>query len=189
MLPITPDVRIAGLLEAYPELEAVLMAQAPAFKALRNPVLRRTIARVTTIAQAARIGDVSARDLVRTLRIAVGQSVDDGDEDPRAAPDGETRAAGHACAHDRTRPATTLRSMPPGTPVLDADALLESGIVPLAAILDAASSLAPAAELRVLVAFRPAPIVERLEAMGFTCEFGLHDENRTGLRVSRRGPS
>ncbi len=52
-LIITPQTKVKELLDAYPELEPVLIDMAPAFKKLRNPVLRRTIARVTSIKQAA----------------------------------------------------------------------------------------------------------------------------------------
>lgn len=182
MLRITPDVRVAALLDAYPELEAVLLAQAPAFRALRNPVLRRTVARVATLEQAAGIGHLPVRSLIRALRSAVGQPVDDMSDGGDAAADGPH---GHACAHDRTRPDTTLPPVSAETTVLDADALLESGVVPLGPIVDAATALDATGELRVLVAFRPVPIVERLERLGFACDYGLHDADRAALRVRR----
>lgn len=40
-LPITPATRVGELLDAYPELEEVLVAAAPPFARLANPVLRR----------------------------------------------------------------------------------------------------------------------------------------------------
>ena len=68
--PITPTTKVAGLLESWPELEPVLVAQAPAFRRLKNPVLRRTVARVATLEQAAGVGGVAVRDLVAALRRA-----------------------------------------------------------------------------------------------------------------------
>ncbi|MFH1755446.1 MAG: DUF1858 domain-containing protein, partial [Candidatus Latescibacterota bacterium] len=53
---ITPDMKVSALLEAYPELEDVLIGIAPAFKKLRNPVLRRTVAKLTSLRQAAQVG-------------------------------------------------------------------------------------------------------------------------------------
>ncbi|MHC4830644.1 MAG: DUF1858 domain-containing protein [Planctomycetota bacterium] len=44
-LPITPETKVAQLLQHYPELEETLIAMAPAFKKLRNPVLRRSVAK------------------------------------------------------------------------------------------------------------------------------------------------
>ncbi len=69
-LPITPDTKVGALLEAYPELEEHLIACAPAFAKLRNPLLRRTVAKVATLEQAARVGGIGVRDLVRRLREA-----------------------------------------------------------------------------------------------------------------------
>ena len=91
---ITPATKVAELLEAYPELEETLIAQAPAFKRLKNPVLRRTVAKVASLEQAASVGGVTVRDLVATLRRAVGQEPDapaggkgDAPADPSSPPD------------------------------------------------------------------------------------------------------
>jgi len=72
-LIITPKTRIYDLLETYPELEEALIASAPEFKKLKNPVLRKTIARITNIGQAATIGGLNVEDLVNMLREKVGQ--------------------------------------------------------------------------------------------------------------------
>lgn len=72
-LIITPKTKIYDLLEAYPELENVLIEAAPEFKKLKNPVLRKTIARITNISQAAVIGKLKVEDLVNKLRSEVGQ--------------------------------------------------------------------------------------------------------------------
>ena len=53
---ITPETKVGALLDAYPELEAVLIELAPPFRKLKNPVLRRTVARLTSLAQAAKVG-------------------------------------------------------------------------------------------------------------------------------------
>ena len=57
-IEITPSVTIDALLKAYPELEEVLIGIAPPFKKLKNPILRRTIAKVATIRQIASVGGV-----------------------------------------------------------------------------------------------------------------------------------
>ena len=57
--PITPETKVAQLLEDHPALEEVLVSLAPAFSKLRNPVLRRTIARVTTLKRAAEVRNMT----------------------------------------------------------------------------------------------------------------------------------
>ncbi len=50
-LIITPKTKIYDLLEAYPELEDLLISMAPEFVKLKNPLLRKTIAKVANISQ------------------------------------------------------------------------------------------------------------------------------------------
>ncbi|MBM3435102.1 MAG: DUF1858 domain-containing protein [Bacteroidetes bacterium] len=87
-LVITPQTKIAELLEAYPELESVLIDMAPAFKKLQNPVLRKTVARVTSIRQAAAIGKLPVDTLVNRLRGLTGQgTLNNIKENPETASD------------------------------------------------------------------------------------------------------
>ena len=72
-LIITPKTKIYDLLEAYPELEDILISSAPEFKKLKNPILRKTIARITNISQAATIGGLNVEELVNRLREKAGQ--------------------------------------------------------------------------------------------------------------------
>lgn len=74
-LIITPQTKVAELLNAYPELEDCLIEIAPAFKKLKNPVLRRTIARVTSLKQAAAVGAVPVEEIINRLRAMVGQEI------------------------------------------------------------------------------------------------------------------
>lgn len=156
-VPITPATRVAELLASWPELEEVLIAQAPAFRRLRNPVLRRTVARVATLEQAAGVAGVSVRALVAALRRAAG--VDDPD---RAADEG---------ADHGTEP-----QGPPGwvegarvAAVVDADALLDAGQVPLTRVNEEVRALRPGEVVRVDSGFRPVPLVEALARQGFRC--------------------
>ena len=85
-LLITPDVRVAQLLEVYPELEAVLVSLSPTFQALKNPVLRRTVAKVATLRQVASVGGIGLGILINRLREAVGQEQQPTDAQPQQDP-------------------------------------------------------------------------------------------------------
>ena len=63
-LPIGPETTVGAMIEAYPELESVLVEMAPAFAKLRNPVVRRTVAKVATLEQAAKIGGISLQAMI-----------------------------------------------------------------------------------------------------------------------------
>ncbi len=73
-IEITPSVTVHALLKAYPHVEDVRIDMAPPFKTLRNPILRRSVARVATLKQVAAVGRVPLDDLIGQLRAAVGQS-------------------------------------------------------------------------------------------------------------------
>lgn len=73
-LIITPKTKISDLLDAYPQLEDVLISLAPPFTKLRNPLLRKTIGRVTSLSQAAAVGGLKVEELVNVLRKETGQS-------------------------------------------------------------------------------------------------------------------
>jgi hypothetical protein len=73
-LNITPSVTVHKLLEVYPELEDVLIGIAPPFKKLKNPFLRRSVAKVATIKHISSVGKVPLNELINTLRKAAGQT-------------------------------------------------------------------------------------------------------------------
>ncbi len=74
-LDITPSVTVHALLEAYPELEEVLISIASPFKKLRNPILRKSVAKIAIIKHISSVGGVPLDKLIGKLREAVGQLV------------------------------------------------------------------------------------------------------------------
>lgn len=74
-LEITPNITIHRLLEAYPELEDVLISIAPPFKKLKNPFLRKSVAKIATIRHASSVANLPLNELVAKLRVAVGQEL------------------------------------------------------------------------------------------------------------------
>ncbi|MBC7124395.1 MAG: DUF1858 domain-containing protein [Bacteroidales bacterium] len=80
-LIITPKTKVLQLIEAYPQLEEVLIGYVPAFEKLKNPVLRKTVARVATLQQAAAIGNVKVEELINVLRKTVGQDLLEGTDE------------------------------------------------------------------------------------------------------------
>lgn len=73
-LIISPKTKVYDLLNAYPELENRLIEYVPTFEKLKNPVLRATITRITSLQQAAIIGNIPVDKLINYLRELVGQS-------------------------------------------------------------------------------------------------------------------
>jgi len=71
--PILPSTKVAALLDRYPQLEEILIGLAPPFRKLRNPLLRKGVAKVASLKQVAAVGGMAVEDLVNQLRAAVGQ--------------------------------------------------------------------------------------------------------------------
>jgi len=153
--PITPEMKVGEFLDAYPELEETLTTLAPAFEKLRNPVLRRTVARVTSLAQAARVGGVAVAEMVNVLRRAAGQAAS-----PESVADGAVSPVqpGAAGTVDRTRIWKTL----------DARPLIEQGEQPIGRVLGDLKSLPDGMTYELITSFEPAPLIDKARDLGFT---------------------
>jgi hypothetical protein len=78
-LVISPKTKVGELLDTYPQLESVLLDLSPAFARLKNPILRKTVARIATLQQAAVVGGLKTDELVNRLRKEAGQNEMAGD--------------------------------------------------------------------------------------------------------------
>lgn len=161
-LPITPETKIGDLLDAYPGLDESLAAWVPEFKKLKNPLLRRTVARVATVEMAAKIGGVQVRDLIQKIREAAGLEMECEAHADTAAPPPD---APPPSWFDSARIRETL----------DADAVLATGQHPLGRVRRHAAALAAGDIFRLVSSFRPAPLIETLEKDGFAA-YCLQDE-------------
>lgn len=172
---ITPDTRVAALLAAYPELEEVLIGMAPPFAKLRNPVLRRTIAKVTSLRRAAEVAGLPARELVGRLREAAGL--------PAAADDAGAESSRSAVT--RSAPAWTHDVAVCWT--LDANAMLASGSEPLGEVGRRLGELGEGTAGVLESSFPPAPLLEWLAARGCDAVCVAADEGyRTWVRPATR---
>jgi len=149
-LTISPETTVGALLEAYPQTEAVLVEIAPAFAKLRNPVVRRTVAKVATLQQAAAIGGVGLAELIGKLRESVGQGT-------AAFPRAATPASGHEAAWLAETGVVEE---------IDADAMLEQGVHPIGRVRAAVGALAPGELVLLRSSFRPEPLIETMRRSG-----------------------
>lgn len=166
-MDITPQTRVGPMLDAHPELEAVLLELSPAFAKLKNPVLRRTVAKLATLETAAGMAGLQPRELVAALRRALGQPVEE-------APEAEALPTGPAPAWVQEGSIRTT---------LEADALLARGQSPLSAALEAARQLQAGEVLLVTVAFRPQPLIETLEKQHYRTHLQQLDAGGFALLV------
>lgn len=148
---ITRDMRVAALLREYPETEELLIGLAPAFEKLRNPVLRRSVARVATLAQAAAVGRMSSVTLVNTLRAAVGQEL---------------------LESDPTESSTYFEAQPDwfdssAVTIVLRDEELDPAVMPINPLLRAAKNLGDGEIAELVTTHLPAPGIDILRAKGY----------------------
>ncbi|HJV39098.1 MAG TPA: DUF1858 domain-containing protein [Geothrix sp.] len=152
-MAITPETKIGDFLAAHPDQQEALIARVPAFARLRNPVLRRTVAKLATVDHAARMAGLPTAELVRFLRELAGEA---------AGPMAEGTAPVEDPRPDWARP-SAVRS------TLDADALMAAGEHPLARVRRALLTLAPGEAMQLLSPFRPEPLLDQFRQEGTPC--------------------
>jgi len=152
-LIITPKTKIYDFLEAYPQLEESLIKSAPEFRRLKNPVLRKTISRITSINQAAIIGNLNVEELVNRLREQVGQGSLEQMED-----------AGNK--YITKMPAWFRPEAVKMT--IDISEMLNRGEQPVHEVLSAAKKLQEGEILEIIAPFIPAPLIDKSSGLGYT---------------------
>lgn len=150
-LVIAPKTKVAELIEAYPQLETVLIEHVPAFEKLKNPLLRRTVARITTLQQAAAIGGVDVEDLVNRLRREVGQ---------------DRFSGAVAEAYTTERPGWFAEARVVAE--LDISGMLAAGEQPVNQVIADLRVLEPGDIYRLIAPFLPAPVVDKATSLGIS---------------------
>lgn len=152
---VTAQTTIARAMAADPDLVDRLIAFNPAFRKLKNPVLRRTMARLANFGDAARVAGVPLEAL---LAIANGAAA----APPDAAPGAGTQVAGAARAPAWIEALDRAAATP-----FDARPLLACGQDPFSAIMGVVARLKPGGVLVLDAPFDPAPLRRVLAGKGF----------------------
>ena len=151
MQEITLETKIADLLNNYEGMKEILIEINPKFEKLNNPILRRTIAKVAGVKQAAIVGGMNPMELVNKLREAVGQSpLDMGSE--------EESVTIEAPSWITKEPTVTL----------NANELLDNEKNPLAELHMALRNVTEGEVVLVRSDFRPEPLIEEYEKKGYS---------------------
>ena len=162
-LPILPSTRVGALLDRYPHLEEVLISLAPPFRKLKNPLLRKDVARVATLQHAAAAGGLPVSMLVNKLRSAVGQ-------EPLIPEDAADAGSYFAPQPDWFSRDRIIQSID--------ESKADPDQMPIAAILPLATRLRHGEIIELITTFIPAPGIDVLQKKGFQI-WSLREE--TGL--------
>jgi len=151
MKEITLETKVAELLNDYEGMQDILIKINPKFKKLNNPVLRRTLAKIASVKQAAVVGGMDPMDLINQLRVAVGQvpiksKLRDEDSVVQEIPlwiDNEPKA------------------------IFDANALLDNEDNPLAKAYNILRKFDEGDILKITADFQPEPLIEEFKKSGY----------------------
>ena len=149
---ITPKTKVGELLHNFPDLEKVLMEMSPAFEKLKNPILRKTVAKVATLQQIAAVGGLKVDDIVNRLRKETGQDATD-----ESGTDSEYLSTGIPDWFHENKIISRL----------DASPVINSGGSPMNDILSQTNLLNAGEIFELKTPFIPAPIVDMLRKKGF----------------------
>ncbi len=167
-LIITPKIKVLQLIEAYPQLEDVLIEYIPAFNKLKNPILRKTVAKIATLQQAANVGSVKVETLINVLRRQVGQELfeyTDQKQDKIATP----------------------QWFDPSKVVMELDAapMLDAGEHPVNQVISDLKNLANGDLYLLKAPFLPAPLIDKATSLGFENHVLVKDEDQFEIYFCR----
>ena len=151
MAEITPKTKVDDLLKEYPQLEEFLINLNPKYKKLKNPILRRTVAKIATLTQVAKIGGYDLFHLVNLLREEVGlppleNAPAETEEEPEEAP-----------AWIGQTPRETI----------DANRLLDEDRNPLAEVGKALKKIGSGEVVVIESDFLPSPLIDTFKEKGY----------------------
>ncbi|QOP46415.1 DUF1858 domain-containing protein [Sulfurimonas paralvinellae] len=149
MKEITLETKIADLLNDYEGMKDILIKINPKFKKLNNPVLRRTLAKIAGVRQAAVVGGMDPMDLLNQLRVAVGQTP----VEVKAVEKTEAEKAPEWIANEPKES-------------IDANELLDKEENPLAKSYNILRKMQNGEILQITSDFKPEPLIEEFEKNG-----------------------
>lgn len=171
--PVRSTDRVRDVIARDARLIDLFVSFSPHFERLRNPVMRRVVAGMVTIEQAATIAGVPTATVLDTLNAALG-----------VAPAAQTDAS----ETKETRPSTMHRH-PSDRIVAEVDVRedLRAGREPFSRIMSAVRTVGDDL-LRIRATFEPVPLVSVLAQRGLECETEEHAPDDWSLWAWRGAP-
>lgn len=166
---ITPDTKILEMITTYPQLEDRLIELAPAFSKLKIPLLRKTIARVTTLRQAAVVGGVNLSDLIVALRKEINQDT------------------GEIINDTKNEAQTMSEWINTFTKKCEYDAIsdIDQGIHPLGKVVSESAGLGNNEYYLLVTNFIPKPLIDTLTNKGYGVYTKKLDNTRFGTYIRK----
>ena len=170
---ITPETKVGALLDHYPQLEELLISMSPSYKKLKNPILRKTVAKVANLRQVAQIGGIPVAQLVNSLRKEVGQQESDEREQNMDA------------ASETEAPDWVKEAKPEKT--LDARQMIEAGEMPVNQVLAQLKEMKKGGIYFLITPFVPAPLLDMVSKQNCKIWSSSEEDNRVDTYILVEG--
>ncbi len=157
---IEAKTKLFDVLDEYPDLEDKIMTIAPPFKNLKNPLLRKTVGKLTTIEKIAGIGNLEVTDLVNQLRREAGQ--------PELTGEIETDL--------QWQEGEPLWIKGEAKQIIDGTEMLSRGEHPLQMMNKLMTELEPNQFLLLKTNFKPIPLIDEMQKQNYTVYSRVLDE-------------
>ncbi len=166
-VPVRGSDRVSDVLARDERLVEVFAGQSPRFENLRKPAMRRVMARLVTVEQAAKICGAEPSALLKAINDALGiTDVPDAVPDAPAA-NGKSGTAAEAATD--TSASAGAPKLPAGTRIVEVDVRedLRQGREPFSRIMGAVGALGTDEALSLRATFEPLPLFAVMKKRGF----------------------
>ncbi|HET8657061.1 MAG TPA: DUF2249 domain-containing protein [Longimicrobiaceae bacterium] len=156
--------RVAEVLKRDEGLIDTFISVSDHFRGLRNPIMRKTMGRLATVEQAARVAGVDADLLVARLNAAVGEEPEE--DGARQSENVQPEEESVMSTVDPGLPPELARIPSDQVVELDVREALRRGEEPFSQIMAARRQVSPGGALRLRAIFEPAPLYAVLKKQG-----------------------
>jgi uncharacterized protein (DUF2249 family) len=185
--PVRASDKLHSLFERDERLIDVVASHSPQLAKLRHSPMRRIMARVTTVEQAARLCHMPVDTLVRDLNHSIGIEMLPGDA---AQPGAVANAHSGESSQSRPRSSSTSSAMSFDSVVdLDVREELRKGGEPFSTIMSAVAALREGQVLHLRAPFEPVPLLSVLQKRGFAHESERHADDDWSVWFFREAPA
>ena len=152
-LDINLQTKVAEMLDHYPQLEEVLLELSPSFAKLKNPILRKTIARVATLKQISEIAGLNPGEMISTLRKGANLCPANIDSE---------EVYNFSLQPEWVNEKIVIETF-------DVCTILNEGKSPMKQIIEKSQSLKTEQILKIVTPFVPSPIIDILKSKEYKC--------------------
>lgn len=166
-MKITPQTKIIDIINQHPKLIDILASYNSHFELLKNPIMRRTFAKLATVKHASKVAGVSLRELIKLLNSAIGEQISEEEiTDDKSVSVSEDIPIKDIVEQNQIK-----------TFKLDVRDIMRNGDEPFNIIMQTVKKIKNGEALLLETIFEPAPLYEVMKKKGFQYQTEIISED------------